>query len=734
MPTEISNAVGTARQFTPQPQSSYQGTYGGVNPTRFQANTSKEVQLAQSIQQLSNALLSYRVRHEEYKDKKGLAEAERMVNGMSPEDIEKLNMIDATQTYGYVDASANPYFRAHVDKLRGGIIATRIKQSFEEKYADFQPTSIEEIQDLWTQHIEDSRSKLMETNPPENIQAFDAGYYEQNLISSVQLVNGYLEKKHQENQMVSLVSSRNNLNLFTDMLPSLMQAEPNVRIEALQTAVNGIRLSPLPLSEKYKMITQWGEEVICTGLLSAEDFQKLCEGVTAHTRLDGSEVTIADLLDMEDLKEVSAKYKGMVATVDNKSFIEDTLKLGVTQARITIGEWLEEKRKLDPANIESHLKVYNEVNRRCDEIERANRITRNQKYQQSEKQNEVQYQRRSLDPIVKAYMNGGTAFDGKSFEECKKDFDIEIRREHFHQDMQYALIANPTMSDATRTEYIAKIMNNPLYSDLTKDYKASMIATLDNVREIDGEGKSYNKEAHLLLDMYMANPSAFQKGYGQEVSDKVALLSTLVRYAGGDREKGMGLFAQWNLSDQATKEQAEEKAKESFNKKSTARILSGIQKLGGGMINNVTATANVEGCMKETAKVLYALGRLNPDNLSSLSETIKNNYYYYRGDFIPKGVVSGTMTGNDELMIYTQLENYIPYAFGNDVDADEVTFQYKAGMCFLYHKGQTFSVTISKLRNDALWTFNQMIKEGQEVQYESQSAIQNRIDTAPIMW
>ena len=115
MPTTISNAVGTARQFTPQPDSTYQGRYQNIQPERVFYRGS-DMTLGRNMARLTEAFNQWRVAHERTLDAVGLENAQRMINAETPADIEKLNTIDAAQTYGFVDDTANPYFRAYADK------------------------------------------------------------------------------------------------------------------------------------------------------------------------------------------------------------------------------------------------------------------------------------------------------------------------------------------------------------------------------------------------------------------------------------------------------------------------------------------------------------------------------------------------------------------------------------------------------------------------------------------
>ena len=98
MPSLISNALGTQRQFTAQPDAVYQGHYRDVSPQREAVgDTSNSENLGANMERLSQALQGYVVQHEKYMDAKGLREAQAMVNQESAGAIEKLNAVDAAR-------------------------------------------------------------------------------------------------------------------------------------------------------------------------------------------------------------------------------------------------------------------------------------------------------------------------------------------------------------------------------------------------------------------------------------------------------------------------------------------------------------------------------------------------------------------------------------------------------------------------------------------------------------
>ena len=127
MPTDVANQLGTARQFIPKPDATYQGRYQDLQATTVRANNkTANMELGQNLQKLSVALNDYRLNTEKYKEQKGLIEATRMINSETPEDVAKLNLIDAAQSYGYVDSMDNPYFQAHAERLRGGYLSAQM--------------------------------------------------------------------------------------------------------------------------------------------------------------------------------------------------------------------------------------------------------------------------------------------------------------------------------------------------------------------------------------------------------------------------------------------------------------------------------------------------------------------------------------------------------------------------------------------------------------------------------
>ena len=115
MPTDVSNALGTARQFSPRPDSLYQGRYGGLSVQQATADISKSAELAENMNKLNAVVQGYLVQHEKYLDTRGQLEAENLINGLSADDIKKLSVVDAAQASGIVSSMDNPYFLAHAE-------------------------------------------------------------------------------------------------------------------------------------------------------------------------------------------------------------------------------------------------------------------------------------------------------------------------------------------------------------------------------------------------------------------------------------------------------------------------------------------------------------------------------------------------------------------------------------------------------------------------------------------
>lgn len=636
MPTEISNAVGTARQFTPQPQSSYQGNYGGVNPTRFQANTSKEVQLAQSIQQLSNALLSYRVRHEEYKDKKGLAEAERMVNGMSPEDIQKLNLIEASQKYGYVDETANPYFKAYVDKLRGGFVASRMKQEYDEYIKNNPPKTIEDSYKSWDSFSKAYIAQFKEDNPVENNTAFDMGYNEQNLVTGIQMTNQFMTEKRKEDLEVAIAHYGNKLGDVVLNAHELLKTN-GLMTETIQTILNEGVLANLSPQEKMKALGGCFTAMISTGRIDSTRLFQMCDRLTLTVDEEGNPVTVGSLINKNSIVSLEEEYKTKVMPILEYEEINTLIENGeksVTDLKKEVAEAQQSAPHKVPYLLAKLQMVQTGVERKMHR-EQALAVSNSRDGMLSfASEKEAKIARDNLKSLADDFCAGLDIVEthmGVPLRDVPKMYPASMIKEVSMAKM--AEIMEYADKDPRRAmQMYERHFNNPVFKEFTKDYGKDRLSYLQSLQPNADGSPLHDPVAGRLCVLHRLNPAVFNRVFGNELYEEVSMINIVMSAHGG----GLNKYAELNNLDNTAREDLKSKANDKVY--SLKNVIGGnFPTLDGGTESEVTIPAHLMTTVKKAYEMGFYLNPKHPDVF--VEKYLSDNYYWAYDSLIPRALV-----------------------------------------------------------------------------------------------
>ena len=127
MGKKTSAAVGSAAQFMPQPDGVYQERLQGITGVKASApETSDEKMVADSLGGAVGAYLDFSNSHRQKFEAEMDKAAQDMINSASQEEVEALNIVDMSQTYGYATLVDNPYWRAAVSRKAGERLMTTI--------------------------------------------------------------------------------------------------------------------------------------------------------------------------------------------------------------------------------------------------------------------------------------------------------------------------------------------------------------------------------------------------------------------------------------------------------------------------------------------------------------------------------------------------------------------------------------------------------------------------------
>lgn len=199
--TQTSNAVGTAKQFTPQPQSTYQRnlvlpSFG--NNIRA-AQTNKGAELAQSLGIVSAALGQYNSDHD--KRQKEIADAViPILYGREDHDV-RLTMdgIAMVNKAGIGDLQDNPYALALIDQLKGQEISSEIHKRYQAYTSQerLKGTLQDEIKS-YDEFFNDNVQEYLDRTTINNAYAMDNGLYESRVVNTGKVASQFVTDKAAE--------------------------------------------------------------------------------------------------------------------------------------------------------------------------------------------------------------------------------------------------------------------------------------------------------------------------------------------------------------------------------------------------------------------------------------------------------------------------------------------------------------------------------------------------------
>lgn len=677
MPTPISGAIGTQRQFTPQPDAGYVGRYAGVSPVNISASTNRSDQLAQNLSQLTAALSSYRVSHEGYLNDTGSIDAERMVRGESEESIRKLNAIDAAQQEGFADALSNPYFKAHAERLRGGFLSTVMKNAYDEKYAMTPARTAQEEANRYNQFARDwQKTNLSGDSAPVNMTAFASGFNENQLVNMGNLMATW-EKKNYENEVKTVLSAaESKLEDIILNAPDLSKTNGVVTDKA-QEAVNDVRLMGLPLEFKRKLVLDFAEKFIKLGYIDGTRLAQMMERITVQTSFDGTEMKASDLLPMATLKGMADDYHAQFHTQEKYDWVQTHIKNGtlseamaeVAEAEHTRPAWAREHNALIPS-IESGI----EQKKR--EEERAMRARQKAAGRGGGRSGGTVTDTQATSDIVSAWLRGDIMVYGRNISSYSIDKDA------------LASVTTPLLQRFIAQGDFAqtiRLMDMPQMSSMRSTISSDLANTLSTILPSDDGGVNIgsNESVRALVGMIIENPNAIANTFGGDLAREAYTLKTLsIAYGGGDTgyDEALRLYA---LSNQ-TKRQSPDVHSANAN---TAE-----RNMWGFTIDNVPharggkdwadfgqdCNAFVADDIRRLWTTFLDAGMSPWQAQTSVNDCVRDNYETYHFGVFPRSVYANLGTGDDRGFFRQAMDSFIYSTCegGNTRDYEETTIGY----------------------------------------------------------
>ena len=641
MPTDVSNQLGTARQFIPRPDATYQGRYQDLQATTVRASSkTTNGELGQNLQKLSVALNDYRLNTEKYKEQKGLIEATRMINSETPEDIVKLNLIDTVQSYGYVDSMDNPYFQAHAERLRGGYLSAQMKQQYDDKYAMSPAKSANEEQSRYAQFSSDYKKNLYDSSgAPQNSLAFEMGYNESNLINATKLSQDWYNKKHAEDLQVTNDTLKARLGVIIDNSGELLK-ENGLMTKSVQDIANEAKLMGLSPEIRQSLWESFLKQLVANGRIDGERLEQMCQNVDIQTNMDGTQMKLSDVVNIAQYKQIANDYHNQFMNQRKFDFIKkysDMGKAGIQQSMADV----EDMRYTDPVSYAELAPLLPKVISKVEQEE-----ARKAREAASAHRNRFKV----TDPvgiadILDEWLKGNTVVNGMPITSWKLDEETLMN------------ISSAYMREACKNgdaSRFFKIMQLPQMNKLRQSITAGLQSSLAGIKPTDDGGTTADGDMSLKnFALFIANnPNDTQLCFGNDVAREGRLLASFMRLRG--EAGGLRLYSEITaMPDDVRNDRKHE----------VSNYMAGLTIEGARHLNsfNVAEDAdtdtiyldmNINGEVRadvEQTATAYALsGMTSQDAVIHAINDVKANYVTYHWGAFPRSTFYNIGTDDDQ--------------------------------------------------------------------------------------
>lgn len=660
MPTPISGALGTQRQFVPQPDAGYIGRYNTIAPAAVSAATNRHEQLQANLTQLTAALSSYRVSHEGYLNDTGHIEAERMVRGESEESIRKLNAIDAAQQEGFADALSNPYFRAHAERLRGGFLSTVMKNAYDEKYAMTPARTAQEEANRYNQFARDwQKANLSGDAAPVNMTAFASGFNENQLVNMGNLMATW-EKKNYENEVTTTMAAvQSELQDVIKNAPELLQ-ENGRTTDRVQEIFNNVRLMGLTAQYRNKLLNDFAEAFIKLGYIDGTRLAQMMDRITIQTNFDGSEMKASELLPMATLKGMADEYHAQFHTQERYDWEQNHIKNGTLDEARAEAMAMEHTNPVEARYRNSRLPaIESGIEQRKREEERAlkERMAAAGRSPTKGRGGRTVTDPQVISDILSAWLGGGLLAYGMPI----RSFSID--KEALYS-VATPLIFRFLQQDDTTSAH--RLMQMPQMNALRSTISSDLTNLLSTIMPSDDGGVNIgtNENLRALVHACISNPAAVSATYGGSFAREAYTLKTLSSmYGGGDTgyENALRLYA---LSNQT---------KTISPDVHTANASTARENMLGFTIDGVPSSNGWE----DEADFGYDCNQLIADDFRTLWTTLldagvppqqaqetvnrcaRDNYETYHWGVFPRGIYAYMGTDDDAAYFKDAMDHFI---------------------------------------------------------------------------
>lgn len=610
----VRDAVGTQRQFTKQPQETYQSQLRDVEDSSRMLNGSKAEQLAQALNGLGGIYNNYFYKREDRRRLQA-TDANRIVQMATQEDLQTLSAVELINKYGSkFNLTDNPYAISIIEQMKGkqnneGFVNYYRDVIAREGYLENAEEEKKRFDSLKKQWYLDHAPKGLV-----NKQEYDKGFYATNDSDLNNFISAQTESKTQDYKRVRDGEIQSQTGAVIDQFWN----DKEKLKDGIQTILNEGTLTGLTETEKMKWLTDTmnaiGEKSGSTDLL------KYIADNVYFSVAEGKK--ISDVMDLADANKIAIAK-------NERHPNEWTFKQHEVMWKCTTVEELDKLWATYSPEAQDNLRSY---------YTRVKESLIEGKYRKSQQATgaatgrmDAALARKQLDSLLGLHLHGKTV-------------DIRGLKKEDIEDYIYEKIMALGDKDPgdERTREMGMLLKFPGAEGVAKRLGNAWSFSVMTATADDMKNSSKLESLKQAKDMYKADPALFRSlfgrsGYGDLV-DAIDAISA-AEESSGEESWAIDIWikARNNMSDPEKAESAESFANTAI--KSAGVNLSNLS--NGSAQVSIEADDNLKAMATKTMKVLKLAGLSDEQCVNAVQRNIEKNYFVYDGRAYPKALLAG---------------------------------------------------------------------------------------------
>lgn len=746
--SNVSNAIGTQKQFSPMPQGTYEKRLHSVN---IAANTSNDgLLLAKSLGVLGDALATEGLSQEKRREQLGIAEAERIISSRSEEDMKKLTAIEMINNYGNFETADNPYAISTIEKMRGKYFGAKAKNQYDTEVVQAQgraKTPEEEVA-RYNKFIQDKYGEYIKTTSDEK--AFNKGFYDNHIVDQLETANNQIKYKSQELDAIRIGTTQAELSKIVETAHTMSKEDI---LSKFNEVMDNNRMANASIPERIQQAKQFLKDLTeMTG-----DYQKVEHIMDAGVLgVDGSgaPVHVGSVVDGQDFKRAAELRTRQLFGERVQSDILALQKMTPAEVNKQFDTW----QRDDPewfnvmTGYRDNIFTYHQQVEKRKQIEETkqniSKAVRQASFSHLENQWNAYQAGNNKDAM--GYVVAASYGDLPQFEYQTVDSQGDVVTKKYSWSKEDVnlyvdnklsqIINNPSLTPEERSAETMRLLSWPPAKHYSDSIKMQLTTALDSLTvdklKTDSSGKAVlTGQAQDAIQMYRTDPEAFQHLFGSHLTTEMETLQLLTQ-ATGDTREGVNLYAQGRDKRRDNElVNGERGIKAQVSRYLASERLQGFLGIDGQEVavnTSLVSNRSVSRRVEALAQNLMYAGMPADRAVETAMEKTRSSTYVWKDTAIPRSIFNGIMTENKATVGKAVLEYYLDsFAKSTGVDPAFISTEYDIDRNVLTISGGGGHVTYNV--NDITYSGNYLLQEwaknppqGRDITFEELMELRNR--------